>query len=123
MVVASHIFFVNVFGALSESRVVAFDANDNTFMLLWQNTCFFKVIPMTLNDLYLVMKPMKKIRNPGKIYLLFLFIYLSVLRAFSSLGYRYGLCYAKKCRWAYADSEGPDQPEHSYSLIRAFIVH
>ena len=24
--------------------------------------------------------------------------------------------------WAYADSEGPDQPAHSRSLIRAFTV-
>ena len=30
--------------------------------------------------------------------------------------------HAKLCLGAYADSEGPDQPAHSRSLIRAFTV-
>ena len=30
--------------------------------------------------------------------------------------------HAKKCLWAYADSEGPDQPAHVRSLIRVFPV-
>ena len=30
--------------------------------------------------------------------------------------------HAKTCLRAYADSEGPDQPAHSHSLIRAFVV-
>ena len=33
-----------------------------------------------------------------------------------------GPCYAKTCLWAYADSEGPDQPAHPRSLIRTFAV-
>ena len=33
-----------------------------------------------------------------------------------------GLRHAKTCLWVYADSEGPDQPAHPRSLIRAFIV-
>ena len=31
-----------------------------------------------------------------------------------------GLCHAITCLQAYADGEGPDQPAHSRSLIRAF---
>ena len=33
-----------------------------------------------------------------------------------------GLCHAKAFLWAYADSEGPDQPAHQCSLIKAFAV-
>ena len=84
--------FVNVFGALPESSVVAFDANVNTFMLHRQNTSFFSRSYIVSNDLYLVEKSVKKTENTGKIYFLFLFIYLSVLLAFSNSGYRYGLC-------------------------------
>ena len=29
---------------------------------------------------------------------------------------------AKTCFWAYADSEGPDQPAPLHSLFRAFTV-
>ena len=35
----------------------------------------------------------------------------------------YGPHHAKMCLWAYADSEGPDQPAHLRRLIRAFAVH
>ena len=41
---------------------------------------------------------------------------------FWALCYLFGLCRTKMCLWAYADSEGPDQPAHSCSLIRAFTV-
>ena len=34
----------------------------------------------------------------------------------------YGLRHAKICPWAYVDSEGPDQPAHLRSLIRALAV-
>ena len=34
----------------------------------------------------------------------------------------YGPRHAKTCLWVYADSEGPDQPAHLRSLIRAFTV-
>ena len=40
-----------------------------------------------------------------------------------AIWYVYGPQHVKTCLWAYADSEGPDQPAHSRSLIRTFTVH
>ena len=37
--------------------------------------------------------------------------------------FKVGCIYVKMCLLAYADSEGPDQPVHPCSLIRALTVH
>ena len=36
---------------------------------------------------------------------------------------KFGQRFAKTCLWAYADREGPYQPERSCSLMSAFNVH
>ena len=37
--------------------------------------------------------------------------------------FSFGVCHAKTCHGAYADSEGPDQFVHPLSLIRTFTIH